>query len=228
MANHIVWKKSSELIDLSELLASKQDFTIHGIVEQISKDETSLRVKLVEKDKVWHGIWFSFTEEFDLESLKKIDWTKELIEFTAKIETFYGKDDLLKTKVTFTNWLVALGVEHKEADPLTIKDAIITEIRSTDQNGLSLLTFKRENEKGEENYHVRYYSKTPWHIGSHKKDILFRLSLTKHQLNRDGVRMVGIEHYEYEKDGETVSGERQLFRLCLELLPESVEEIKNG
>lgn len=100
---------------------------------------------------------------------------------------------------------------------LVIEDVVITSNLKTDQKDLNLLTFERVTEDKNETYHVRAYKQGDIKPISSKATVFFKLRLSSSQINTHGVRMTGIEKFSYEKDGETISGERKLFKLCLEV-----------
>lgn len=209
----IRWVKSSELVDFGQLQAARQDFTLHGTLEKINAEGTAVRVKLFDKSRQWFGVWFNITDTFDLEPLKTNEYS--LIAFTAKIETFFGKNGLLTTKVTFTNW--AEAESEPESTALTIEDVTLISNLSTDQKGLTVFGFQKQNEKGMETYHLRLFSKDEIQVPSLKADVTFNLNLTKHQINTEGVRMTGIQHYVQEKDGQEIEGDRIVYNLSLNI-----------
>lgn len=212
----ITWLNSAELEDFNKQFLARQDFTLYGTIEKISKEGTSVKVKLFEKDKQWHGVWFNVTEDFNVEALKDAA-EATLLAFTAKIETFLGKDKRYLTKVTLTSWTEA--EEEPESTLLTIENVSLIDKVQTDQTGLDLVKFQRvtETKENPEYYHIRWYDKEPKQLKAAPATISFKLGLTKHQISENGVRKTGIESYSYEKDGETITGQRPVYKLCLTL-----------
>lgn len=222
--SNIIWRKSSELIDLKTLLAHRQDFTLYGTLERISVDEKSVKIKLYDKDREWVAVWFDIIDNFDLEPLKETEFP--LLELNAKIETFFGKDGLLRTKITLTQWREADG--YPESTTLELTDLTLISNLATDQKGLSVLGFERQVEVGfpevktiTEKYHIRWYNTKEALLPSTRANIKFRLKMTYHQINADGIRVYGTQPYEYERDGTTVTGERKVYWICLDI--ESIE-----
>lgn len=212
--SNIIWKRTSELVDLKELLAFRQVFKLYGKVEFVNKDGGSVKVKICDKEKEWHGLWFSITDNFDVEPFGSLVDSDTIIQFDAYIETFFGKDNLLITKVTLSNWA------YPEDDPcnlLYIENVTLTSSLATDQKDLNLLTFERAVEDKTERYHIRAYRQPNIKPLSSKATVFFNLRLSSSQINTEGVRMTGIDNYSYERDGETISGQRKLFKLCLEV-----------
>lgn len=215
--SNIVWKKSSELEDFSKKFAARQDFILFGTIEKISKQGDSVKVNLFDKDKTSYGVWFNVTEDFNVEALEESE--SPLIAFTAKIETFLGKDERYVTNVTLTSWTDCW--KEPESTLLTIENVSIIDKLPTDQKGLDLFKIQRvrgdQDQEIPEFYHIRWYSKEPKTLKACPATVHVRLGLTKHQIDKEGVRKVGIENFSYEKDGETISGSRYVYKLCLTL-----------
>lgn len=211
--NKITWYKSSEIFNREEQLAKRQDFILYGVIEKNNPEHRTLRIRLCDKDKRFGALWFSTTSDCDWEGLSAV--VGGLMKFTAKIETFFGNDNLMHTKITIKDGTIADPVE--DLPPLKLEDVSLISSLETDQKGLHLMGFSKTRDDGSENYHIRWFNKQEIQLESLKADVTFKIRLSKHQINSDGIRMTGIEHVEYEKDNQIVRADVPVYKICLEV-----------